>query len=498
MNSRLQIALKAIFIVWFVIAMVLQYNVGLADNGDFTRSIRSISQGPVGIDPNWPAAGSEDWTRRFNNYWLPYWKLDWNVERPQTSAIFLWLPGAVLNYLVYSRAVLFMPFLALPSKLILLGILLLIFKWTGLNSRYTTILLFSVGVPLILIFTNTEHMAYFNSFYLESASFIFLFFFIISILLLKHDPSAAYLLCNLVAIMLLATARPANLYWPILAVPFVLYVWSIKKNIPVFKLALASLILIVLLTFMSAFVTVAGSNQANPYNSLFVGVLKFSSDPQAHLQELGMEDAAPCVLSTAFTPIGVTCLTQFQDQISYRNTGLVILREPLVLFRALGFVLDNMQDLSVDYLGKYSIDDPRSKTSPRIVISGEQQRFWSQTTEPGWLNLWAAVKFRLFPTGYALAFTLICFLFWFLWNLKGNDIKQDLALIGLMSTVACIADMIIAILGDGIVELVRHLFLSNLLFDIALIAFFSSVLLTIIELVRKKRSGLSIQKTIVV
>ena len=76
--------------------------------------------------------------------------------------------------------------------------------------------------------------------------------------------------------------------------------------------------------------------------------------------------------------------------------------------------------------------------------------------------------------------------------------KQDLALIGLMSTVACFVDMIIAILGDGIVELVRHLFLSNLLFDVALIAFFSTVLLTCIEFVEKKGSGWKIQKTKIV
>jgi hypothetical protein len=45
----------------FIIAMCLQYNVGLADNGDFARSMGWISSGPIGIEPGLPVAGSEDW-----------------------------------------------------------------------------------------------------------------------------------------------------------------------------------------------------------------------------------------------------------------------------------------------------------------------------------------------------------------------------------------------------------------------------------------------------
>jgi hypothetical protein len=43
------------------------------------------------------------------------------------------------------------------------------------------------------------------------------------------------------------------------------------------------------------------------------------------------------------------------------------------------------------------------------------------------------------------------------------------------------ADMTITILGDGMVEVVRHLFLANLLFDVAALAFLNSLLLTGME-----------------
>jgi len=38
-KSSLQTAIKISLIVWFVIAMYSQYNSGLADNGDFERSM---------------------------------------------------------------------------------------------------------------------------------------------------------------------------------------------------------------------------------------------------------------------------------------------------------------------------------------------------------------------------------------------------------------------------------------------------------------------------
>ena len=471
----LQTTLKAALILWFVVAMVLQHDVGLADNGDFTRSMSWISSGPLGIEPNWPEPDSEDWGKRFNNYWIPFWKLDWSVVRPTTSAFLLWLPGAILNCLVYSRVVLYIPILAFFPKLILFAILLLIFHWVDLYPRYTTVLLFGIGVPAVLIFTNTEYMAYFNTFYLESASFVFLFLLLAFILLVKQDSSFKYLLCSLVSILLLTTAKPANFYWPILAVPFVFYAWSLKKTIQTRTWILVSLLLIPLFIGVSAFVTVVGSNQVNPYNSLFVGVLRFSRDPSARLQELGMDGATECLGNTAFTPVGASCLARYQSQISYKNTILVLSREPLVLFRMLKFAFDHMQDVSVDYLGKYSFDDPRSKTFPPIVTA--EQRFWPPVTESLWLNLWAKWKFDVFPTGYALGFVLICFLLWFLWQIRNKGIQQDLALIGLLCTVACLVDTTIVIVGDGIVELVRHLFLSNLLFDIALLAFLNSLLL---------------------
>jgi hypothetical protein len=121
--QRLERSMEIILILWFVVAMYLQQNVGLADNGDFTRAMTWVSTGPIGIEPNWPAANTEDWSKRFFNFWIPYWKLELNMSIPTTSAFVLWLPGALLNKFLYSGTVLYLPSLSLLPKLLLFGVL---------------------------------------------------------------------------------------------------------------------------------------------------------------------------------------------------------------------------------------------------------------------------------------------------------------------------------------------------------------------------------------
>lgn len=278
-----------------------------------------------------------------------------------------------------------------------------------------------------------------------------------------------------------------------LAIPFVFYVWSFKKNIRLRTAVVSNLALITLFTFASALVTKSGSTQANLYHSLFFGALTFSDNPSAHLRALEMDDAARCINTSAFSSIGSECFKKYQGQLSFRNTLRVGYREPPVVFRMLKYVLGSMQDVSLNYLGKYSLDDPRSQISPIITTSAEEaSRVSSVETTP--LNLWPTLKLRLFPRGYALAFILLVFVIWFTLNFRRTGIYRDLALIGLVFTIACVADMSVAILGDGKHELLKHLFLSNVLFDIAAIVFLNGVLLFCLELAVKKLSKSNSQK----
>jgi hypothetical protein len=69
-------------------------------------------------------------------------------------------------------------------------------------------------------------------------------------------------------------------------------------------------------------------------------------------------------------------------------------------------------------------------------------------------------------------------------NIEFAD-NRDFAILGLLSTIACIVNIIVAILGDGRLELPKQLFFSNFLFDVAAIVFLYGVLVFCFEFTRK-------------
>ena len=184
-----------------------------------------------------------------------------------------------------------------------------------------------------------------------------------------------------------------------------------------------------------------------------------------------MTDVSQCIGASAWSDVGTDCRSRYKQ--SFVNTVKVIVREPVVLVRALEYCLSQMQDISVDYIGKYSRDDPRSRWGGLEKQSAER-RF--PPTEKTVLNLWSNLKYYCFPTGYPLALVLTAFVGWFTFLLKRfRGIYLDIATVGLLTSLACILHVGVSILGDGKFELIKHLFLSNVAFDVALIAFVNSV-----------------------
>ncbi len=89
------------------------------------------------------------------------------------------------------------------------------------------------------------------------------------------------------------------------------------------------------------------------------------------------------------------------------------------------------------------------------------------------LNVWSWLKFHCFPTGYAFVAAIAAYAVAFAAALRKERFQgpaADLSLIGLMATVACVTDACVTICGDGKASLIKHLFLANLLFDVATIA----------------------------
>jgi hypothetical protein len=186
------------------------------------------------------------------------------------------------------------------------------------------------------------------------------------------------------------------------------------------------------------------------FHSLYFGVLAFSENPIKHLDELNLTGTEGCINKPAFSDIGNLCIAKIHSQMSYSNTAKVILSEPKVISRLFAYVSGNMQNywpnLSFCNLDSDAICPPS-----------------------GLLNIWNQLKSNWFPSGNLFWVGFVLLLIIASKGLRYPGIVSDLGWICLICLTAMIMDMVIAFLGDGKQEIVKHLFLSNLLFDLAAI-----------------------------
>jgi hypothetical protein len=472
--------LPALLVGYFVAAMAWQFHTGLADNGDFTRGIKIFSPGPVGIRPNFPPPHSGLWYQRFYRFWLPRWTLRRQSEKPITSALVFWVPGIAVSELLAPGAEISLPLMSIVPRLLLLGELILLLLWARQQSA-GKVLAVTVGLPAVLLLTTTDQAAYLNSFYQEQASLVFVLPLFFSLVYLRRRPTPLRLAVVILCLALLATGKESLVYWPALALPFILYCWvsraparwrdHARRTVAIGCTAACAL------TLVAHACVQFHEDRVNPYHSLFYGALTFSQRPAEHLQRLGFADGRDCINVSAYQEPGTSYFEAHRDRMTFLNTVTTVAHEPAILWRMGRHVLAQMQDLSLGYLGKYAANDPRSLLFPPSpdTQTGAEQRMWNGSQESTLLNTWATLKYHCFPTGGKLALTLTVFAAWFGWQLRGTAAAGELALAGLLASVATVADMAIAILGDGRYELIKHLYFANLLFDIAAIAFVNSV-----------------------
>ena len=470
----------------FVAGMAIQFHTGLADNGDFTRSIKFFSSGPVGIRPNFPPPGTPLWHDRFYEYWLPDWTLQRHNEKIVTTAVLLWLPG-VLASAVSGSSTVSLPWLSLVPRAILLAELWVLLRWAARQPAGRW-LPWTLGLPLVLLLTTTDNAVYLNSFYQEAASQAFVLPVLFSLVGLKARPTGLRLALFVGSVALLTAAKSSTIYWPLLALPFGLYAWTGRDPARWHRRAAAilasGLAVACLLTVGARRLTDYREANVNPYHSLFYGALMFSREPAEHLQRLGLADGVACIGVSAYDERGKAYFNAHLARMSFLNTLSTLAHEPSILWRMGCFGLDAMQDISLEYLGKYAPDDPRRlEQAPWGGIAvGSETRLWDAPHEATWVNLWSNLKFHAFPTGAALAFTLAGFAAFGAYRLRAPGPGGDLALAGLLAALATVADMAVAMLGEGRHELIKHLYFANLLFDLAAIASLNGVLLWLREL----------------
>ncbi|GIV64143.1 MAG: hypothetical protein KatS3mg045_1482 [Bellilinea sp.] len=458
-QNQIKTYIRILFIGWSIIMSIYHLNIGVADNGDWGRTILWFADKPHGFSEFWPTDTSNN-ERRFFNYWLPEWDFNFQFQNTFSSSILIWLPGVLLNYFLYSNQILYIPVVSIIPRFILIYLLIQFLNYLDKNTKYPLLYYFLCGLPFVLMISTTDYLIYVNSFYQEIGTLIFLPFLLIYSLeiLSNKDVSKKKLVFLYFLLTLLALAKPNNFYWPIFYT-IVLFITRYKiKNILGKYTTFIIITIVFISSFSSVFITrLPSSISYTKYHSIFYGALTFSKNPEIHLRRLGYDrDAQYCIGKSGF--YDQACYEKYKDKTSFSQLFSIYTNEPGTFFTSLVFTASNMQNLSLDYLGKYREGDNIQYREIR-------------------LNLWSTLKKSIFPKGIFLLVLILFYIFLIGYLIITSSFhkQNSFSISAFLFSTACLLEMGISIIGDGRQELIKHLFAANLCFDLAMISIFGLI-----------------------
>lgn len=468
-RQRLFWLVSCILACYLLIGFYYQHDMGLGDQGDFARASSFVTTQPFQTPPARVDEVVESWSSFYHYYYLPFWKINWQAVWPITpsSTALLWLPGILLNVLTISNQVLALSSLSFVAKVLAFLLLFVFVRWVY-HSIQSISFLGLVGGLLVILLTTTAYLSYWNSFFLEMGGIIYLLGFVFSLVFFALQPNWKRFLLAVILLLLFCTSRPSYLYFLFFGIPLLLFLWYQKVRKRPYLFGMAGILSpLVLFAFFASILVTPAYSRINIYDSLFLGVLKFSRNPEKHLERWGIPEAIVCVNISPHFPLGSECMDKLIPPLSFRTTIDIVLHEPRLIWDQAIFAAENMQDITIDYLARYDINDPRFPNHLRLRVANERA---FAPYEKQFFNFWAYLKYHYFPRGIWLFIVLAVFSLFSLWVYFkiGDPTIQALSVPGFLLSFLCGLEIYVTMLAGGVIELIRHLFLANLMFDIAL------------------------------
>jgi hypothetical protein len=439
----------------FALAMLVVFSqvlilpaIGLADNGDFAKIA-----GRFNLHPK---VEERDAAFYYANTWYvsdPKYHWDSGFTGSETGLALL----AVLAGKAYSGNGTFdIRFLGvLHSALFLAAFALALPLFHAFRKSSRCIL---IALALI-VFGDVMYVAYYNSFFMDTAAFLFLLcaavLFLRACYLPSSKPSARILFLVCSCLFLLTKAQHAPLFVPLIF-------FSVQTSVllapsrPVLSrcVAIGSLFACGVFAFLNP---PRGYTTAPLYNLIFFGLIPSAERPNQELKELGLDDSYLRYMGTWAYSVGSPLVepdynweATFLRRTSYGKIGLFYLRHPLRAASILGVGLAWAIVQRPPNLGNFD----KSAAYP----PGAQSRRFS---------LWSAFKATLFkdhPWAY-LTYFLVLIAMLAQWR-PGNAL-----FLGIMASMA----LAIGALTDA-ADPTRHLFLFNFLLDFIVICVVAALL----------------------
>ncbi|MBI3934930.1 MAG: hypothetical protein HY316_09580 [Acidobacteria bacterium] len=429
-------------------------SLGLADNGDFARQMIyfNLTHTP------------SDWGDRYFSYFNRQYTIDLAeakkyAARDNVSSEFLFVAAAAALYRPWSGTS--FDLLALGALQLIVFVLAIYFLLSATKPFAGP--LRATGIILgVFVFTDIAYIAYFNSFYTESAAYIFL---LITAGCAYHAmTSSEYRTPWTAAYFLSATAFLMARYQNLVLLPvFLFFGWLLVRRQADYKYFLLYLVSALLACYGGYQFYISSPSNAGEvvlYNSVFDGILLDSPNPREDLQALGLDpDLAKFVGVTAFQPesprYNRDFLEKFVATVSLGRVARFYVQRPGRLMAALNRTVSLTSHIRPQ-LGNYE----KTVGLPR----GTQSRSWA---------MWSSFRAAVGPGSIWLVL-MVCVVhlgllarMWFRQNDKTG--RLNLEWCALMAPMA-LAQLLLISIFNGVSELDRHAFLFNLFLDFMLVA----------------------------
>ncbi|MBE0642684.1 MAG: hypothetical protein IH600_01230 [Bacteroidetes bacterium] len=470
--------LKIVLLTLLLAGSIVQLHVGLADNGDYTRLMVWMTSGPSGFAENWPPDGSAAYDQRFFQNLPAFWNLDFPMTARWLSSILLvWLPGVLLNMLLYSTHTLYLPFISFMPRMAVLLFLWMLLRWIDRESgRAAPLLYLLLGLPIVFIGFNTDYVAYFSSLYQEPASLIGLMLILLTAAYYNgREDNAWRPWISAAAVFFMTTAKLSNIHWALLG-GLLLVPWEMLAGRPRRRAIYLLLIIAAPAGFSMLQASLYHTRTVNAYQSIYCGALVFSDHPKEHLDRLGMSDGAQYIGDHAFCEAGREAMERYKPLMTHRTVLDIMAHEPTIAWDMLAFAADSMQRAELTHLSKRVLyNEPHARQPWTAWLPAS-----AAAATP--LNAWTRLKRSAFPTGVPLIIVLLLLAVFptFAWN-HPHRLVRTLARSTVLLALASLIEMWMQIFGDGQRDLIKHLYLANICFDGALLSALGAALLAMIR-----------------
>ncbi|MCE5171948.1 hypothetical protein LQV63_21950 [Paenibacillus profundus] len=425
--------------------------IGVADNGDFDRIL-----GSGGVSPLSDTYSYED--KYFGYSHSNYEYGPFAIGYVSSQILFVFIAGLLGRLLSPDQFPL--EAMGIVYSVLLLLTLFIIVRYACAGKRWLQI---TVAACTLFIFFDIGYVAYFQSFFGEPVSLIFLLLSTaISIVLAVQKKPASYWLALLFGCaVILAASKIQNA--PI-GLAFALYAFRLHRKRPDRswkRLIIGGSAFMIATTGLIYVFAPKELKQINLYQTIFFGILKDSPHVAQDLEELGIPQKYAVLAGTNYFQTDVPIKQDAPELTEHVYSRLGHFDVVGYYLRHPGRIIDKLEAASSQatmirpyYLGNYE----KELGKPRGAISYTY-------------SLWSEGKKKLIPKHFI--FFIIFFLLYFAVIIREyirNKARRHVLDVMLLVSVVAIFSVAVPLVGDGEADLGKHLFLFNVSFDIMIVS----------------------------